>query len=90
MDYRREAERRWPLSAKRRAITGSGPYVLVVKCTTPWSIIQFESVQSRARIFEHFENQCGQKLYPCAGHQLVSLAPGDFVIPENIPDLYPD
>jgi hypothetical protein len=90
MDYRLEAERRWPLSAKRRTITGSGPYVLVVKCTVPWSIIQFESEQDREKMYRHFQSQCGQKLYPCAGHQLVSLALGDFVIPENVPDLYPD
>jgi hypothetical protein len=72
-DYAAEAQRRFPFSAKRGWIFGTGEYLLISKCVVPWRVFCFDTVQQRAEAIDRWRcNGCGTSR--CSQqHDLVNL-----------------
>jgi len=46
-----EAARRYPFSAKRGRIRGTGRYALVLRCSVPWAVRCYQNAEERQASF---------------------------------------
>lgn len=59
-DFSAEAARRFPFSAQNGRIRGTGRFVLLSKCRTPWRIFCFTTAERRAEYVDTWQRTgCG-------------------------------
>jgi hypothetical protein len=59
-NFMEAAKRRYPFSAKHGQIRGDGKFALVLRCSTPWRVKCYRTVEECREVFDRLQwSSCG-------------------------------